>query len=67
MDFFMIQPVIEYLFKKGNLRLQIKYIYIYIYIYILAIAHVTVAVILVTINLQFVCFNLHANFAKRVM
>ena len=65
MDFFMIQPVIEYLFKKGNLRLQIKYIYIYIYI--LAIAHVTVAVILVTINLQFVCFNLHANFAKRVM
>ena len=32
MDFFMIQPVIEYLFKKGNLRLQIKYIYIYIYI-----------------------------------
>ena len=63
MDFFMIQPVIEYLFKKGNLRLQIKYIYIYI----LAIAHVTVAVILVTINLQFVCFNLHANFAKRVM
>ena len=65
MDFFMIQPVIEYLFKKGNLRLQI--IYIYIYIYILAIAHVTVAVILVTINLQFVCFNLHANFAKRVM
>ena len=30
MDFFMMQPVIEYLFKRDNLKLQIKYIYLYI-------------------------------------
>ena len=48
-NFLTIQPVIEYLFKRDNLRLSIKYIF-------LVIAHltVTVTVILVTINLVYV-------------
>ena len=62
MDFFMMQPVIEYLFKRDNLRYILFKIY-NLYIYILAIAHVTATITahLVTINLQLLCFNLQTS------